>query len=84
MIDTNLHILLAKYRMSQKDLSTATGINKNAINRYYNNTFEKIDKEHLNILCSYFNCNPNDIFPYVNDSDIHIHNLPSVKFKDED
>lgn len=65
MIDTNLHILLAKKRMSQKELADATGINKNAINRYYNNNFEKIDRKHLDILCDFFNCTPNELFSYT-------------------
>ena len=48
MIETRLHILLAEKRMTQKDLAEATGIGKNTINRYCNNTWSKINKEDIN------------------------------------
>lgn len=65
MIETRLHILLAERRMSQKDLSEATGIGKNTISRYYNNTWTKINKEDISTLCKFFNCNIEDIFYYT-------------------
>ncbi|EPB8249048.1 helix-turn-helix domain-containing protein [Clostridium perfringens] len=69
MIEFNLHILLAKKRMTQKDLVEATGINKNTINKYFNNTCEKITKEHLNLLCKFFDCKLDDLIEYIPDDE---------------
>lgn len=69
MIEFKLHIRLAENRMTQKDLIEATGINKNTISKYFNNTSEKITKEHLNILCKYFNCKIEDIIEYIPDEE---------------
>lgn len=65
MIDMKLHIKLAEKRMTQKELSEATGIGKNSISRYCNGTFEKIDKQHLDTLCKFFNCDLSDLIEYV-------------------
>ncbi|MGL4848968.1 MAG: helix-turn-helix domain-containing protein [Clostridium sp.] len=67
MIEFKLHILMAEKRLNQKDLSTITGIGKNSINRYYNNTCDKITKEHLDILCKFFDCNLEDLITYKKD-----------------
>ncbi len=61
MIETRLHILLAEKRMTQKDLAEATGIGKNTINRYCNNTWSKINKEDIDILCNFFKCEISDL-----------------------
>lgn len=59
MIYCTLGELLIKLNMTQKDLSLATGINQNAISKYCNNTWLKFDKDHLKILCNYFDCDVN-------------------------
>ncbi|WP_338595217.1 helix-turn-helix transcriptional regulator [Clostridium baratii] len=68
MIEFKLHIKMAEKRINQLELSKATGIGKNSINRYYNNTCDKITKEHLDILCKYFDCELQDIVEYVPDN----------------
>lgn len=67
MATMNIDILLDKYKLSQKDLAESTGINKNTISRYCNGSFEKIDKNHIDLICKYFKCTPNDIFE-INDN----------------
>lgn len=62
-----LHILLATKRMTQKELAELTGIGKNTISRYCNATFEKIDKQHLDTFCKFFNCNVQDLIEFVNE-----------------
>lgn len=79
MIETRLHILLAERRMSQKDLSDATGIGKNTISRYYNNTWTKINKEDISKLCKFFNCKIEDIFYFVEDDKISLEKLESIQ-----
>ena len=68
MIDCKLHMLLAEKRMTQKELSEATGIGQNSISRYCNNTWVKFDKEHLDKLCIYFQCKVEDIITYKEDT----------------
>ncbi len=65
MIETRLHILLAEKRMTQKELAEVTGIGKNTIGRYCNNTWAKINKEDIDILCKFFNCKIEDLIEYV-------------------
>lgn len=62
MARMNLYKLLKNSPYSQKDVAIYTGINKNTISRYVNNTFEKIDKDHIDLLCDFFKCTPNDLF----------------------
>lgn len=67
MIKMNLKYLLDKNKISQKELSEATNIPKNTMSKYYNNTWISINKEHLNSLCNFFDCDTNDIFEYSPD-----------------
>lgn len=62
MSKMNLDKLIDQCPYNQKDISNYTGINKNTISKYVNNTFEKIDKGHLDLLCDFFKCTPNDLF----------------------
>jgi len=64
MVETRLHILLAEKRMNQKELAEATGIGRNTINRYCNDTWVKINREDIDILCKFFNCKINDLIVY--------------------
>lgn len=68
MIEFLLHLRMAEKRINQKELSKATGIGKNSINRYFNNTTTQITKEHLNLLCQYFQCEIQDIIRYIPDN----------------
>lgn len=67
MIETKLHILLAKNRMSQKELSEKIGISKNTLSRYYNNNWTRIDKKDINKICNYFNCELCDFLEFIKD-----------------
>jgi putative transcriptional regulator len=62
MATMNINTLLKKYKLNQKDLAYSTGINENTISRYCNGTFKKIDKNHIDLICKYLKCTPNDIF----------------------
>jgi putative transcriptional regulator len=71
MAKFKLNNLLNFYNLNQKDLSDGTGINKNTINRYCNNTFDKITKEHLDLIVSFFQCSLEDIIEVKSDIEIH-------------
>lgn len=65
MIKMKLHIKLAEFKMNQKELAEKTGISKNTIGAYCNETNKHIVKEHLDIFCKLFDCKVEDIIEYV-------------------
>lgn len=69
MIKTNLHIELAKARMTRKELSKATGIRESTISGYANNKYVYIAKDHIDKICRVLNCTPNDLFEYIPDDE---------------
>ena len=62
-----LHILLDRYRLSQRELSQQTGIRFATINNYVNNSYTYIRNDHLNILCLFFDCQICDLIEYIPD-----------------
>jgi len=68
MIKMNLEYLLYKHKITQKKLADSTNIPKNTINRYFNETWTTINKEHLDEMCKYFNCEVQDILEYKDES----------------
>lgn len=65
MIKFKLHLLMAEHRMTQKEVAEKTGIHAPTINKYYHDTFIKIDREHIDLLCSLFNCKIDDLIEYI-------------------
>lgn len=65
MIRMKLHIKLAESKMNQKELAEKTGISKNTIGAYCNESNKHIVKEHLDMFCKLFHCNVEDIVEYV-------------------
>lgn len=67
MVRLRIHILMAEHRMSQKEVSHATGIQPSVMNKYYNDTIVRINREHLNAFCKLFNCTIQDLIEYIPD-----------------
>ncbi|WP_160688292.1 helix-turn-helix transcriptional regulator [Clostridium sp. C2-6-12] len=67
MINMKLHIKLAENRMTQKKLYELTGIPKNTITGYVNETFLYINREHLDKMCEVFKCSVSDLVEYVDE-----------------
>ncbi|MBV4418286.1 helix-turn-helix transcriptional regulator [Clostridium tyrobutyricum] len=67
MIRMKLHIKLAEKRLTQKQLSELTGIRLPTISAYCTDKFKTIPREHLNILCRFFNCKIEDLIEYIPD-----------------
>lgn len=68
MIKYNLHVVMAqKGRITQRKLSELSGVSVSAINRIYNETAERIDRNTLDALCRSLNCTPGDLLEYVPD-----------------
>lgn len=72
MIKMNLRYLLDKNKLTQKQLSDATNVPKNTVNRYYNGTWTTINKDHLEAICKYFNCQVQDILEYKDDANFKL------------
>lgn len=69
MVKMKLHIRLAEKRLTQKRLSELTGIRLPTISAYCTDTFKMIPKEHIDILCKFFNCNVEDLIEYIEDGE---------------
>lgn len=67
MIKMKLHIKMAEKRIKQKELAEFTGIRQATISAYCTDTFVMIPREHIDILCTYFNCSVGDLIEFVPD-----------------
>jgi putative transcriptional regulator len=61
MIHLKLKEIMEEHNIGQRELSRQTGIRQGTIGDYANNTFKMINKEHLEILCDFFDCDINDL-----------------------
>ncbi|WP_346938181.1 helix-turn-helix transcriptional regulator [uncultured Clostridium sp.] len=88
MIKCNLAYMLDKFRITQKELADATGIPKNTINRYYNNTWTTINRDHIEELCNFFTCSVGDLIEvysntiHPNQMKLDLENIPSTIHED--
>ena len=57
-------MLMAERRITQAKLSEDTGIRQPTISAYCNETYKHIVKEHIEILCKYFDCELTDLIMY--------------------
>ncbi|GAA6323604.1 hypothetical protein F350042L8_07020 [Fusobacterium ulcerans] len=69
MVKFKLHLLMAEQRMTQKDVAEKTGIHAPTINKYFHDTYQKIDKNHIIAFCKLFNCKVQDLIEYIPDDD---------------
>ena len=67
MIKTKLAKLLDDKGLTQTDLVNLTNLNKNTINRYYWNSWNRINRRDLNELCNFFSCEIGDILEFSKD-----------------
>lgn len=67
MIKFKLHLLMAEKRMSQKELMEKTGITSSVMNKYYHDTIQRINRDHIEKFCEIFNCNVQDLIEYIPD-----------------
>lgn len=70
----NINSFLKKYNITQKDLADATGINRNTISRYCNNSFETIGKNHIDLIVNFFKCEIEDMISIGEDSIVNYPN----------
>jgi len=56
---------LGELRWTQADLSRATGIRSTAISELYHDLVERVNLDHLDLICEALNCEPSDILVRV-------------------
>lgn len=61
MIKILLSKKLGEMRWTQADLSRATGIRANTINELYHELAERVNLEHLDLICEALDCNLDDL-----------------------
>ena len=60
---------LLRRRITYEDIQAATGVNKNTLTRLANDRAGMVGMSVIDRLCSYFDCQPGDLFVYVPDDD---------------
>jgi len=56
-------------RLSYADIMRETGIRESTLSRIANDTKYNVSREHIEKLCRYFGCTPNDLITIVQDDD---------------
>ncbi|WP_434510070.1 helix-turn-helix domain-containing protein [Desulfitobacterium sp. AusDCA] len=65
MIKIHLSRLLGERRWTQADLARKTGIRPSTIGDYYHELAERINLDHLDLICKTLNCTVSDVLEYV-------------------
>lgn len=67
MIRILLSTKLGEMRWTQADLARATGIRPNTINELYHELVDRVNLEHLDLICEALNCKLDDLIVRVPD-----------------
>lgn len=65
MIKIHLSRLLGEKRWTQADLARKTGIRPNTISEIYNELIERINIDHLDIICEVLDCDVCDLLEHI-------------------
>lgn len=65
MVRIHLSRILGEKRWTQADLARKTGIRPNTISEIYNELIERINIDHLDLICEVLDCEVSDILEYV-------------------
>ena len=65
MIRIHLSTLLGERRWTQADLARKTGIRPTTINEIYHEIVERVNLEHLDLICEALECTLTEIMSYV-------------------
>lgn len=75
---------LGELRWTQADLSRATGIRASTINEYYHEIAERVNLEHLDLICEALDCELGDIVVRVPNKEPRIKSRSGVPLHTED
>ena len=73
MIRILLSRKLGELRWTQADLSRATGIRPGTINEYYHEFAERVNLEHIDLICEALNCDLSDILERIPNAEPALH-----------
>ena len=73
MIRILLSRKLGELRWTQADLSRATGIRPGTINEYYHEYAERVNLEHIDLICEALNCDLSDILERIPNAEPAVH-----------
>ena len=73
MIRILLSRKLGELRWTQADLSRATGIRPGTINEYYHEFAERVNLEHIDLICEALNCDLSDILERLPNAEPAVH-----------
>ncbi len=65
MIKIHLSRILGEKRWTQADLARKTGIRPNTVSEIYNELVERINIDHLDLICEALDCDISDIMEYI-------------------
>lgn len=65
---------LGELRWTQADLARATGIRPSTINEMYHELCERVNLEHLDLICEALNCELSEIIIRVPNNTTSVHN----------
>lgn len=65
MIKIHLSRILGEKRWTQADLARKTGIRPNTISEMYNELIERINIDHLDLICEVLDCDISDLLEYI-------------------
>ena len=65
MIRINLSTLLGERRWTQADLARKTGIRPTTINEIYHEIVERVNLEHLDLICEALECEISDLMKHT-------------------
>lgn len=72
MIKILLSRKLGEVRMTQADLARATGIRPNTINELYHELAERVNLEHLDLICEALDCELDELIVRVPNKTRHV------------
>lgn len=73
--------ILGERRISQRELSRMTGLSTATINKIYNETWTRIDRETMMKLCKALNIGVGDLFEYIPEEERKAQGMPSSEAK---
>ena len=69
MIKCHLSRIMGEKKLRVADVARAVGVHRNAITLLYEETATRVDIDTLNKLCAFLDCEIQDLFEYIPDSD---------------
>lgn len=81
MIRILLSTRLGERRWTQADLARATGIRPSTINDLYHELADRVNLEHLDLICEALGCDLSDLIIRVPDSESHIRTRTGIPHK---